>query len=206
LDLCCQSAGLGSAGTDCEAQTLENYQDQLTVTSQRAVSYDPRAAARCVAAFTSFLQSCSYEGKAESDAACAAVFAGTRIIGESCDTDLECAHVAGSDVYCESDIGAHPNTCQQVVPQDGQCLLEGCAKGLFCDLSTLSCQPQVASGDCSLQFDTCSEDSACSPNLVCEPKLAPGEPCILSLQCRTEVCGSDGLCAGTLGNVDNCQP
>lgn len=203
LDACCHAAALGSAGAECLERTQADYENQLATSSARAVRYDPIAGARCVAAFTHFLNSCTYDTKPESDAACAGLFHGTQALDQGCESDAECAPAARPGVYCAGDLGPRANTCQLALLENEQCLLEGCARGLFCDLDTLTCQPQRTSGACA-QFEECADESACSPNGACEPKLASGEPCVLGLQCQNGVCAEDGRCAGSFANAGTC--
>jgi hypothetical protein len=203
LDSCCHAAALGSSAADCRERTRADYEAQLATTSARAVRYDPISGARCVAAFTHFLRSCSYDGKGESDAACKGLFRGTQGLDESCETDAECAPGPAPGVYCAGDLGPRAHTCQAALQEGEQCLLEGCARGLACDFGTLSCQPQRTEGEC-FQFQECADDSVCAPSGQCEPKLAAGQPCVIELQCQSGVCGTDGLCKGSFANSDTC--
>jgi hypothetical protein len=206
LAACCQAAALGTARPDCQAQAQADYQAQLTAWSERKVRYDPIAGARCLAAFTRFRRSCHYDGKPESDAACAAMFRGTQGFDQSCDRDDECAPASPPGVYCAGDLAVLPNTCQPALLEGAPCLLEGCARGLFCDLETLTCQPQQTGGTCSLQFEACAEETVCSPNGMCEPLLAAGQPCQLDLQCGSGVCTADARCAGSIASAALCVP
>lgn len=202
LTSCCHAAGLGPGSATCEQRARAAYQAQLDDNAALGLRYQPLAATRCVAAFTHFVLSCSYETRPASDAACGAVFQGTRALDEACDSDAQCAQVSGSGVYCAGNLGPQAHTCQRALGEGEQCLLEGCDQGLFCDFSVLTCQPQQTGGDC-FQFDACARGSACSPNNMCEPTLANGQSCVLDLQCESGSCG-DGGCAATFVNASSC--
>lgn len=203
LDQCCQAGGFASQGVDaCSTRARVDYEQQVAATSALAVRYDALAAARCVAAFGAFVSSCSYEGRAASDAACRAVFKGTLPVAQPCESDSECVS-AGSEAYCAGSLGPNAHSCQLARADGESCLLEGCAHGSFCDLDTLTCAPQRSSGAC-LQFEACDADSACAPSGLCEPKLAAGQRCQLGLQCTSAICGEDGLCAGAIASASAC--
>ncbi len=205
LASCCGEQGLGGIAADCRAAYQAEYERELADVSALAVAYDPFRAGACIANAAARLQGCSYQGLRAHLTACVNAFVGTRGIGEECTEDLECARQQGKEVYCASRHSS-PNTCQLSLGPDEPCALEGCQAGLFCDLSTLTCQPQRASGDCSLQIDACSQDSACSPAFVCAPKLGAGEACQLSLQCESGACGADSRCVDSFADASYCSP
>ena len=199
---CCQANGFGAGPAACEEQVLADYQAQISNKLALDLRYQPLAAARCVAAFTRYVQGCSYHGRPASDAACAEVFQGTRALGENCERGAQCAKVSGSGVYCAGALGLHPHTCQRALAETEECLLEGCDDGLFCDFSRLTCVPQQTDGAC-LQFEACAPGTACSPNGTCDPTLPDGAACILDLQCQSNQCGDNG-CAASFATRSSC--
>ena len=207
MQSCCQALGLGSGPAMCEERAKASYQSQLNANIALRLRYQPLAAARCVSAFSRYMQGCSYEGRAASDAACRDVFQGTLALDESCESDAQCAKLSGATVYCAGDLGPRAHTCQRAAGEGEQCLLEGCDEGLFCDFSQLSCVPQQTTGEC-FQFEACAAGTACSPDgatTSCAPLLENGEPCTLDLQCRSGRCGDDG-CSASFANPSSCAP
>jgi hypothetical protein len=205
LQACCETSGFGSGPAMCEERARANYESQLGGSVALGLRYQPLAAARCLAAFSRYLRTCSYDSRAASDAACGDVFQGTLALDQSCENDLQCAKVSGANVYCAGDLGPRAHTCQKAATEGEQCLLEGCDEGLFCDFSELTCVPQQTSGEC-FQFEACAPGTACSPDgaiTSCAPLLENGAPCTLDLQCRSGRCGDEG-CLASFATPSSC--
>lgn len=122
------------------------------------------------------------------DGACSRVVTGTRVEGQSCDTDSDCDRSNG--VQCIRRGGARGGLCQ--VPElvgAGQACTDPeqtCPEGFFCDGS--NCIAALESGAACQNNVQCEPGGYCSPADICVARLEVGSNCSTDEECVSQLC------------------
>lgn len=125
------------------------------------------------------------------------------VAGAACNSHANCSPSAGKDpgaLVCA--FGPKGSTCVQRLPKGATCENDVCQAGLFCDFSSNSCAPVVASGGKCSAGNECGSDGACVPDdlgqLRCVPLPKQGEACMFE-------CAAGLFCDKGMKNA-TCQP
>jgi hypothetical protein len=201
---CCQRAGRSLDSVECTLATEAAHLEEFASLAALSVRYDAAAAARCVQSRKALYSRCDMPSGEETGDPCAEVFAGELPPGAVCESDVECARIAGAPAICEPPQGSAVAVCQARAALDAECVGDTCQTGLYCDLFSASCQRRKETGECQL-ITACAATAACSPQAQCEPRKAVGEACLLALQCESNWCSRSGFCEKPLGSADACD-
>jgi hypothetical protein len=121
-----------------------------------------------------------------------------RAEGDPCTPADACA----IGLACRASAGTTTTTCRRVTIVDapgGACDVEG-AVGLCNEALNLTCTGGAcrrggdgsADSPCANARPTsCQPGLYCAPNLTCQPRLAPGAPCQLDIDCRSYSCSQE---------------
>jgi hypothetical protein len=91
-------------------------------------------------------------------------------------------------------------SCQPLLAVGESCASSpaGCGEGVFCNVDTLRCQPQllVGAGPCSNVGDACRSPAVCDYEAdLCTNLKSNGEPCSASSNCQSGYCSAQGVCS-----------
>lgn len=135
--------------------------------------------------------------------ACAELFAGQRLPGETCHVSLEC----GAGAYCDRSAATCPGVCRAYAARGESCREAVCDPAH--DVCDETCRATLELGD------ACSRSAACAPGLsclggTCRPPQPEGSACDLADltapgSCEAGLyCAPDDLCARPLGQGEPC--
>ncbi len=129
---CCKSAGYNYDPAACKS-ALDTQFSQLF--ASKSLVYDAQAAGSCLDAATGAMSSCNGLDAATTQT-CQKVFTGTVAEGQPCQSDMECAPVAGAEVYCENFTGPASGAGGQSGSSQGTCVVHRRGKsGDGCDMT-----------------------------------------------------------------------
>lgn len=200
---CCQQSGRSLDAAECGRATEAAHLEEFSSLAALPVRYDAAAAARCLQSRKALYARCDMPTGEETDDPCADVFVGELLEGTVCESDVECARIAGEPAICEPKQRSTSPVCHARAAVGAECIGSTCQTGLYCDLFSASCQPRKESGHCEI-VTACAASAACSPQSQCEPRKAVGEACQLALQCESNWC-SGGFCEKPLGSAEACD-
>lgn len=211
------------------AADATDFADLIALTKSGVLTYDPDAAAGCLAAISVH---CDDVDLVDGPAPCPAVFQGKAADGAKCSYNVECAsHYCADNDVCpgtckkrvalgaacaDTDkcaIGAvcFGGKCVANVPKDvgAACGALSCKEGLYCNSKGKCALPNKAGQPCDI-VGSCVAGTQCidnGPGGTCQPMPSKGQACVpdiwsdASTQCAAGlVCFNDG------GEVGTCEP
>jgi len=209
---CCEQAGVPNDSEACTRDMTTFVGYRYPDPRSPITAYDAGAASACLQAAAEYFAAC-----AGTDAfwgmpalsVCRNVLHGTRALGETCQSDGECAGFGDGNVECNGHCIAHlPPTvspppqylslgdpCQ--VSSNLEICVSGCAPDAYCDGA--HCMARHAAGACTDPCEfACADVSYCDRlRRECAPKVADGEVCAGSGACLNP----DSLCV-----AGRCRP
>ena len=227
---CCEAAKFAYNDAACTAQMQAHATDLWApVDKVIANAYNGGAVAPCADAMKTLEAKCQTDKSIlESDLqyglsagfACREVRNGIRSPGERCGSNLDCASTGSSYVSCEGGqtgfIACHRTTIGAKVGEACGKIQEYervlCTEGLYCELevgSAGTCKPFKQPGESCAGIGSvgCGPASFChstGAQATCELRHSIGQPCSVSLECRSdEYCG-DSKCAPLPGEGETC--
>jgi hypothetical protein len=170
LAVCCRAASAPYDEAACIAVMKREGESALHVRAMYAV-YDGRRARDCVETMRTFATNCLTSPAVENawDATCKIVRMGTRVPGESCADDGDCAPSQRGQVRC---LGALSN------PAERTCVLDSPGReNEFCGVPTDTTVPVI-------EYHTaCVDDLRCDDTKHCVPAWPDGAVCRSSREC-----------------------
>lgn len=212
---CCQKSGFAYDPAKCKTALSAEISQILAM---KDISYDAQAAGSCLDAGKAAMLSCNGFDQAATQA-CNKVFTGKATAGQPCQDDLECAPVAGAQVYCENSSGSGGATGGGT----GSCVVhargkkgDGCDNTCTGSASSNSCfsfsggvgGAGGAGGASSTGTADCYTNDGlyCAGNGTCSPLIAIGQPCPDYTGCVDGAyCDNNGKCAATLAAGSPCS-
>jgi hypothetical protein len=222
VERCCEEAG--ARGVD------RSYMDAIRrglsedrPARESGARYDPEAAAQCLAALADWVCLDQKEpGPVVVNSPCGRIYQrGDRALGESCESDYDCAEPDGTTTTCGvSDVTSEGlvYACQvlDVVREGEPCespeplLALYCQWPLLCHPETARCVALAERGEeCitgSAWGDTCATGSVCDRlgSATCIEPIAKGEPCEDDGELCESLACADGLCRPAIYDTTAC--
>jgi hypothetical protein len=206
---CCDAAGKGFNQQQCESNVGLGLVSERQTAQHYALRYDPDAAAACVKAVGALTRSCrAFKLDDPRATKCDRVYRGSLSAGATCETDLQCAPVAGARTECRSLSGANGRICTLTdLGLHARCTPAGagepetrrCAfgKDLICDPDSRVCESGPAAGQPCVQGRCGAGDFCERTSSVCMPYPGPGSPCLDQSQASMQ-CAIGAFCDGTM--------
>ena len=223
LGTCCNHHGFSFDRSSCESSFVSRVEPNLP--SLERISYDGQAAGQCLEQARSVYANCGTGDRGLADA-CEKVFTGTQPAGAPCQNSEECATAGGSEAWCDRENETTEGVC--VVepaaargalkgPCNGSCVDGSCSgiapqgelilchneDGLYCELTSRTCQPTQAEGGPCDSSEACHKDLYCdSASGACSRKKPDGAACTewdeCVNRCDRETSETPGVCVPEL--------
>jgi len=204
-DDCCRDAGYASSSSECSSIARANLLRQIADAQASGATYDPVAAAECVATFATACADLESIKTVRNDGPCNRVYVrAENPLGSACLSDWACPTGSGCGSYLSGNTTVRAcmtvtlrdegETCAAATPSHG----EGCTPPLRCVGGTCQHPPELGEPCNGRGADDCAPGSVCDrlgTHRCIVPPKAPGEPCTAPEQCEGTGASRDAVCS-----------
>lgn len=191
IEPCCSEHDFRFDGGACETVLAGDRQADLSDALRAGAAFNAEAAAECLRLTTENARACvtTFDEDIVANRACSRVFRSTKVAGEPCESDLECAMGLREVTRCQSPPNSQSNDTRCVVLRDGiegdPCTDDdpivsiGCQArdGLRCDdLGSKRCVRLGVVGAACVYSSDCLSDLYCKTQ-QCVPREGVGTTC-----------------------------